>query len=151
MKLNHKNTKDIKGFSPTVSSWEARKWPSKPLTTINTNPNFCFSAGSDEHESSKEPVGNIPKGENNTYRDVNDHGDSERHDGYHGMVRRRGHDGLEEHFPIDRGECSVGILVDRGRSMGEHPQPLLALLDGSAKISAFALNAIKDSLRTAPL
>ena len=151
VKLNHRNTKDIKGFSPNVPIWEARKWPLKPLTTINTNPNYYFSAGSDEHESSKEPVGNIPEGENNTFRDVNNHGDSERPDEYHGMVWRRGHDGLEEHIPLDKGECLVRILADGGRSMDEHPQPLLALLDGSTKILASVLSATRDSLRIVPL
>ena len=151
VKLNHRNTKDIKGFSPNVSIWEARKWPSKALTTINTNPNCYFSASSDEHKSSKEPVGNIPERENNTFRDVNNHRDSERPDGYHGMVWRRGHDGLEEHISLDKGECSVGILVDGGRSMDEHPQPLLALPDGLTKILASVLSATRDSLRIALL
>lgn len=151
VKLNHRNTEDIKGFSPTVSGWEAKKWPSKPLTTLNTNLSFCFNAGSGKHEPSKEPVGNIPKGENTSFRDVNDHADSERPDEYHGMIWRRGHDSLEEDLPLDIGECSIGVLVDGGRSMDEHLQPLLALPDGSAKVSAAALSAIKDSLRSAPL
>ena len=96
-------------------------------------------------------MGNILERENNTFRDVNNHGDSERPDEYHGMVWRRGHDGLEEHIPLDKGECLVRILADGGRSMDEHPQPLLALLDGSTKILASVLSATRDSLRIVPL
>ena len=151
VKVNNRNSKDRIGFSPTVSGWEAKKWPSKPLTTINTNPNFCFPAGSDELESSKEPMSNIPEGENNTSRDVNNYRDTERSNRYHGMVWRRRHDGLEEHFSLDRGECSARILAGEGQSLDEHPQSLLALPDGSAKISTSAISATRDSLWTAPL
>nr|POE59597.1 hypothetical protein CFP56_15799 [Quercus suber] len=151
MKVNNRKSKNSIGSSSTISGWEARKWPSKPITTNNSNLNFCFSASSDELESTKEPMANIPEGEDNTSRDVNNHGDTKRPDKYHGMVCGRGHDGLEEHFSLNRGECSVGILANGGRSLAELPQSLLALLDGSAKISASAISATRDSLRTAPL
>ncbi|KAL0010713.1 hypothetical protein SO802_005821 [Lithocarpus litseifolius] len=73
-----------------------------------------ISVGSDELESSKELVGNIPEGENNTFRDVNNHRDTERPDRYHRMVWRRGHDGLEEHFSPDREEDCANMVQQLG-------------------------------------
>ena len=42
VKLNHRNTKDIKGFSPNVSIWEAKKVALKTLYHHKHQPKLLF-------------------------------------------------------------------------------------------------------------
>ena len=143
-------------------SWESRKWPLKaasdsPLVKNNSFSclgGFTFGAKAQENEYTSRERGNFSEGKGDTYWRQNDRRDSKGPNGHYGLVRGRGLGSLEEHLPLDRGECSTGLPSHGGRSMGQNSKPILAFPYGQAKISPsnqHSLGATRKSLLEIPL
>nr|POE78860.1 transposon tx1 uncharacterized 149 kda protein [Quercus suber] len=129
--------------------WDQNPW--LPKTLHNTNSLFCFGAGSSENDFSRLPLGKTSERGNNSCGEVNYCGNPKGPDGDHGVVQYRGDGGMEEYLPVNRDQCTTGVSSDDGRGVVHHSKPILALLDGSAKVSSVDVSAARASIRATPL
>ena len=147
-KPNHRKTV-VDRVSNRSLGWEQNNW--LPKTPLNTNTIFNFGTGSSENDVSRLPLGETSERENNPNGEINYCRNSKGPNGDHGVVQHRGNGGVEEYLPFNGGQCTAGLPSDDGRGMVHHSEPILALLDGSAKVSSIDVLAVRASIRATSL
>nr|POF08943.1 uncharacterized protein CFP56_22816 [Quercus suber] len=144
--LRKSNTDRVGNHS---GGWDQNPW--LPKTPLSTNSLFCFGAGSSENDISRLPLGKASEREINPSGEINYSRNPKGPDGDLGVVQCGGDGVMEEHLPVNRGQCTAGVPSDDRRGVVQHSEPILAFPDGSAKVSTFDVPAAKAAIRATHL
>nr|POE91943.1 hypothetical protein CFP56_54296 [Quercus suber] len=129
--------------------WDQNPW--LPKTPLSTNSFFCFGAGSSENDISRLPLGKASEREINPSGEINYSRNPKGPDEDLGVVQCGGDGVMEEHLPVNRGQCTARVPPDDRRGVVQHSEPILAFPDGSAKVSTFDVPAAKAAIRATHL
>nr|POF12083.1 uncharacterized protein CFP56_08850 [Quercus suber] len=129
--------------------WDQNPW--LPKTPLSTNSFFCFGVGSSENDISRLPLGKASEREINPSGEINYSRNPKGPDEDLGVVQCGGDGVMEEHLPVNRGQCTARVPPDDRRGVVQHSEPILAFPDGSAKVSTFDVPAAKAAIRATHL
>ena len=151
--INHGNVDSINDLDFATCPTHLRSY-SSDVKLPPLSQNFHFGAGVEGNGGSSGKMGDFSQRESHSYRRQNNRRHIERPNKHHGQVRGGSYGGMEEPFPTYRGECSLGVLANGGRSLDHHAKPILALPLGQAKISPLGKHsalAKREVILDAPL